>query len=396
MPKVLAGIRIADFTVHAAGPFCTQILAQLGAECIKIESRHRPDIFRKAHAVYGRVEPAAFDHVTAGKLSVRLNLKHPTGIARARSIVAISDAVAENFRAGVMARLGLGWPALSAGRPDLVMVSVSSSGQESPDSAFSGYAPLFGAWGALGTLSGYQDGPPLEMRHIMDHAAGLNGALAVLAGLQNRARHGRGGYYDVAARDVASASIGDVLLEAAAGGEPIRWGNAHPAMSPHGVYPSSGDDCWLTIAVRTDDEWRSLCGVIDRAELAGDARFATSASRLAHREQLDAIVSDWTRCRTAEEAAGSLQGAGIAAHPSWNARDLAADLHLRARGAIETCNLPSGSRPVVRAPVRFSGADVDLNAQMPALGEHEDYVFGDLLKLTRARRTELENEGVIS
>ncbi len=127
--KPLQGIRIADFTVHAAGPFCTHMLSQLGAECIKIETAIRPDIFRKPHAVYGRLGPASFDQVASNKLSVRLNLKHPKGIELAKRIVAVSDVAAESFRAGVMERLGLGYDVLRTVKDDLVMVSVSSSGQ---------------------------------------------------------------------------------------------------------------------------------------------------------------------------------------------------------------------------------------------------------------------------
>ncbi|MBE0695178.1 MAG: CoA transferase, partial [Aquamicrobium sp.] len=190
--KPLAGVRIADFTVHAAGPFCTHMLSQLGAECIKIESAQRPDIFRKPHTVYGRLGPATFDQVASNKLSVRLNLKHPKGIELAKRIVAVSDVAAESFRAGVMTRLGLGYDALRAVKPDLVMVSVSASGQTGPDSHFAGYAPLFGAWGGLGYLTGYRDGPPVEMRHVMDHSVGLNAALATVAALHRRRRTGRG------------------------------------------------------------------------------------------------------------------------------------------------------------------------------------------------------------
>ena len=127
--KPLAGIRIADFTVHNAGPFCTHMLSQLGAEVVKVESAMRPDAFRKPHPVYGRMGPATFDQVASTKLSIRINLKKPEGIALAKRLVAISDVAAESFRAGVMARLGLGYEALREARPDIVMLSVSSSGR---------------------------------------------------------------------------------------------------------------------------------------------------------------------------------------------------------------------------------------------------------------------------
>ena len=274
--KPLAGIRIADFTVHAAGPFCTHMLSQLGAECIKIESALRPDIFRKPHPVYGRNGPASFDQVASNKLSVRMNLKHPEGIALAKRLVAVSDVAAESFRPGVMKRLGLAYDALRAIKHDIVMVSVSSSGQTGPDSHFAGYAPLFGAWGGLGYLTGYADGPPVEMRHVMDHSVGLNAAMATVAALLQRRRTGEGAHVDVAAREVASSLIGEALVEAVTGGVPRRMGNEDLRMAPHGVYPTRDHDRWLTLAVGTDAEWTALEALIAQA---GTARTPASPRR---------------------------------------------------------------------------------------------------------------------
>ena len=153
MVKPLHGIRITDFTVHNAGPFCTHMLSQLGAECIKIESARRPDIFRKPHPVYGRMGPATFDQVASNKLSIRINLKHPKGIALAKRLVSISDVAAESFRPGVLARLGLSYEVLREIKEEIILLSVSSSGQSGRDSHFAGYAPLFGAWGGLGAAA---------------------------------------------------------------------------------------------------------------------------------------------------------------------------------------------------------------------------------------------------
>ena len=208
----LAGVRIADFTIHAAGPFCTHLLSQLGAECIKVESSTRLDAFRKPHAVYGRMQAATFDQVSANKLSVRLNLKQPEAVALAKRLVAVCDVAAESFRPGVMNRLGLGFEALRAVKPDVVLLSLSSSGQSGPDSHFTGYAPLFGAWGGLGWMSGYPDGPPVEMRHVMDHASGMHAAMALVAAMHQRRRTGRAQHVDLAAREVASAMLGLALL----------------------------------------------------------------------------------------------------------------------------------------------------------------------------------------
>lgn len=397
MPGPLAGVRIADFTVHAAGPFCTHMLAQLGAEVIKVESAQRPDIFRKPHPVYGRLGAATFDQVASGKLSVRLNLKHPKGIALAKLLVARSDVAAESFRPGVMARLGLGYAVLAAVKPDIVMLSVSSSGQSGPDSHFAGYAPLFGAWGGLGWLTGYPDGPPVEMRHAMDHSVGLHAAMAVVAALHARRRTGQGTHLDLCAREVASAAAGEALLEAAAGGTPRRWGNAHPRMAPHGVYPARGVDSWLTIAVADETAWRGLLSVMGREDLAADPRFATEAARHAAREALDAILAAWTRGQDAEEAAGRLQAAGCAAHPSWDTPRIAADPHLRARGAILDAPEPDGRlRAAVGVPARLSATPAPgIRRGTPELGEDEDRIFGALLGLDRATRQALEAEGAI-
>ncbi|CAN7567985.1 CoA transferase [Phenylobacterium sp. LjRoot219] len=397
MVKPLAGLRIADFTIHNAGPFCTHMLSQLGAEVIKIESALRPDAFRKPHPVYGRMGPASFDQVASTKLSVRINLKQPKGVALAKRLVAISDVAGESFRPGVMTRLGLGYEALRAVKDDIIFLTVSSSGQSGPDSHFAGYAPLFGAWGGLGDMSGYADGPPIEMRHVMDHTVGLNAAVAVVAALHRRRATGEGQLVDVAAREVSSSLLGEALLLAAAGAAPTRTGNDHPRMAPHGVYPAKGDDVWLSIAVGEDAEWRALAEAMGQPGLAREPRFATAAERHAHRAELDALVAQWTATVPAEDAASLLQAAGVPAHASWTTRELTADPHLRTRGAIVTVQEPDGKeRAAVGAPMRLSkGAEIGIDRGTPKLGEHEDYVYGELLGMSKAERQGLQDEQVI-
>ena len=389
--KPLSGIRIADFTVHAAGPFCTHMLSQLGAECIKIESALRPDIFRKPHPVYGRNGPASFDQVASNKLSVRINLKHAEGVALAKRLVAVADVAAESFRPGVLQRLGLSYEVLRQIKPDIVLVSVSSSGQIGPDSHFAGYAPLFGAWGGLGYLTGYSDGPPVEMRHAMDHSVGLNAAMATVAALLQRRRTGQGTHVDVAAREVASSLIGEALLVAALGGNPQRMGNEHARMAPHGVYATRDPDRWLTIAVGTDEEWAALAAIIARSGRSIDRAFASAEYRHSHRGELDELVSQWTGQQNVSAAADTLQTAGVPAHVSWNTRDIVNDPHLQARKAILHVAEPDGTmRAAVGVPMRFSRTcDVGIDRGTPRLGEDEDYVFGELLGIGRAERERL-------
>jgi crotonobetainyl-CoA:carnitine CoA-transferase CaiB-like acyl-CoA transferase len=393
----LSGVRVADFTIHAAGPFCTQLLSQLGAECIKIESKTRPDAFRKPHAVYGRMTAATFDQVSVNKLSVRLNLKQPEAVVLAKRLVAISDVAAESFRAGVMKRLGLGFDDLRAVKPDIILLSLSSSGQSGPDSHFAGYAPLFGAWGGLGTMTGYTDGPPVEMRHVMDHSAGAHAAVATVAALHQRRRTGAAQHIDLAAREVASAMIGDALVQASVGLTPVRPGNRHLSMAPHGVYPTQQPDRWLTLAVRTDAEWQVLVRELGHPAASSDPRFATADARLRYRDELDTLLTEWLAVCNADVTAERLQRAGVCAHVSWSMEDIARDPHLRARGAtVEVSASDVPPRLAVGAPARFSKSqNVGIRRLTPALGQDEDYVFGELLGLSSAQRADLERREVI-
>jgi benzylsuccinate CoA-transferase BbsF subunit len=393
----LAGLRLLDFTLHAAGPFCTQMLTMLGAECIKIETAGRPDIFRKPHPVYGRMESATFDQVNAGKQSIRLNLKHPTGIALARRLVAVSDIVAESFRPGVMKRLGLDYETLAALRPGLVMVSVSAAGQSGPDSRHAGYAPLFGAAGGLGHLTGYPDGPPVEIRHVMDHSTGLTATAAVLAACYRRKRTGQGQHVDVAATDVAMSFVGEALLQAAfTSVQPARRGNEMPGWSPHNVYRCQGEERWIAIAVRSDAHWRGLCERArhDQQSWVADPRYATSEGRWQHRGALDQALSAWTAGQDRDALAADLQAAGVPAFASCTSADVAASPHLRARGAItELADHPG--RAVVGPPWRFAATPARLDRGTPALGGHVDEVFGGLLGLPIDEIRQLQQDEVI-
>jgi crotonobetainyl-CoA:carnitine CoA-transferase CaiB-like acyl-CoA transferase len=397
MRKPLQGMRIADFTVHAAGPLCSHLLSMLGAECIKIETKKRLDNFRKPHPVYGRMEAAPFSQVAANKLSIQLNLKEPRGVELAKRLVAVSDIMCESFRPGVMDRLGLGYEALKAVKNDIVMVSVSACGQTGPERNYSGYAPLFGATGGLGTLSGYQDGPPVELRHVMDHATGLNAAAATLAALFRKKRTGNGQHVDLAAREVATSFIGDALLQFAATGEaPGRQGNDAPLKAPHNAYPCVGKDNWVSIAVATEDEWRSLSTVMGRKDWLRNPEFNSTQSRWEKRQELDREVARWTSTRTRAEVTRMLQAAGIAAFPSYTAQDIADDAHLNHRGTILSMTAPDGkSRKVVGPPWQFSRTPAKLETGTPGLGEHNQYVFGELLGLSSGEIEELVQSKVI-
>src|SRR5918999_1951906 len=270
----LSGIRVADFSVHAAGPFAGLMLAELGAEVIKVESAARLDITRRPHTMYGK-PPSSFEQVNANKLSVCLNLKEPRALELALGLVRVSDLVLENFRPGVMDRLGLGYSQLRKVKPGIIMVSLSSNGQTGLESRYAGYAPMFAALGGLGYLTGYPDGPPVELRHPMDHTGGMMAAFCAVAALCIRRGASLGQHVDVSVRDVATSFIGPALLDYAMNGrEQHRQGNWDEAMAPHGIYRCRGEDSWISVAVGSEEEWRGFCRALGNPPWAIETRFA--------------------------------------------------------------------------------------------------------------------------
>jgi crotonobetainyl-CoA:carnitine CoA-transferase CaiB-like acyl-CoA transferase len=246
-------------------------------------------------------------------------------------------------------------------------------------------------------MTGYADGPPVEMRHVMDHSAGIHAAVATMAALHQRRRTGQAQHIDLAAREVASAMIGDVLIQASLGITPVRPGNGHLSMAPHGVYPTQQPDRWLTLAVRSDAEWQALVRELDQSAASSDPRFATGAARLRHRDELDVLLTRWLAACNADATAERLQRAGVCAHVSWSMLDIARDPHLRARGTTTEVSAPGiPPRLAVGAPARFSKThDVGIRRLTPRLGQDEDYVFGELLGLSSAQRADLERREVI-
>ena len=248
----LQGVRVADFGWVLAGPYATMLLGYMGAEVIKIESRRRPDEQRIAHRAGFSSELDAssnFLEVNFNKKSVTLNLSTPEGAELARQIVATSDVVVENMRPGVMNRLGLGYPDLSAVKPDIIMVSISGWGQSGPLREYTAYAPCFASFGGLAHLIGYADGEPNTGTSAMDARSGTAAAFAALMALNIRQRTGQGQYIDLASGEALSCLVGDATMEYVLTGQsPARAGNRDTMMAPHNCYRCQGDDKWISIA----------------------------------------------------------------------------------------------------------------------------------------------------
>lgn len=408
----LAGIRILDFTWAWAGPHGTLLLALLGAEVIKVESRQRLDHTRVRSLMAGPVlaspdHSIIFTDLNVGKLSVSLDLKQPRAVEIARRIAGVCDVVTENMRPGILERLGLGYEDLRAVKPDIVMVSSSAVGATEPERTYVGYAPTFAALGGLSSITGFPNGVPSPLSGAVDLRVGTTCALAVLVALYHHRRTGEGQYVDVSSTEAVSALIGGVFMEYAMNGRvPTRDGNRDRAMAPHNCYPcqpgeggslSEERGRWVSIAVGSDEEWRALCGGLGERGLEDDPRFADVVSRWRHREELDDIISAWTGGRTAEEAAETLQRAGVAAMPVLDGAALAQDPHLRERGVLERVEHPViGSRLMLGAPWRLSDTPAAIHRPSPCLGEHNSYVLGQLLGMADEEIEELVREGVVT
>ena len=392
----LSGVRVADFSVHAAGPFAGMILASLGADVIKVESAARLDITRRPHAMYGK-PPSSFEQVNASKRSVTLNLKESRALELAYDLVRISDVVLENFRPGVMDRLGLGYPQLREIKPDIIMVSLSSNGQTGPEARYAGYAPMFAALGGLGYLTGYPDGPPVELRHAMDHTGGMMAAFSAVAALCAHRNHQVGQRADVAVRDIATAFMGHALMDTAMNDrDAMRMGNRDDAMAPHGVFPCLGDDQWVTIAVADDGQWAALKKAMGNPEWADAEEYGDAFLRWQNQDGLEHRLSQWTAICTASEVTEKLQAVGIAAFPSLSADQLMTDPHLAERDAFPTTvHTEKGEQRAVAAPWRFSETPTDPLRWTPELGENNREVFCGLLGMDETELAALQDAQIV-
>ena len=398
----LSGVRITEFTSAWAGPYATCLLGFLGAEVIKVESRQRLDhsrvtSFTTARTFTGPDESPVFDNLNMNKLSVCLNLSQPKAIALATRLIAKSDVVVENMRPGVMDRLGLGYPVAREARPEIIYLSSSACGQTGPDRGNVGYAPNFAGASGLSYVTGYPDWPPSQLSGAVDLRSATTAAFAIVAALLHRQRTGEGQSIDLASQEAIAVVNADALMDFTMNGRVrTRAGNRHDTMVPHNCYRCRGEDNWISIAVAEDDEWRALCGVLGRPELAQDERFATAAARRRNEAEVDRIVGEWTGTQGDYEAMHRLQAAGIAATPSLSNKALFEDPHLRERAVFVQISHPVlGKDWVIAPPWRLSATPASIRTCSPLLGAHNETVFEGILGLSRQEIQQLEAEQVI-
>jgi len=384
----LAGIRVTDFTWAWAGPQGSLLLSMLGAEVIKIESQARLDHARVHSLTAGSLdggidESPIFNDLNLGKRSLTLNLRKPEARELVKRLVEKSDVALQNMRPGVLDRMGLGYEDLRETKPDLIMLSSSAVGATGPERSYAGYAPTFACLSGIADISGHPDEPPNPLSGSVDLRVGTAAAFAVLAALIHRRRTGEGQHVDLSSTEVMSSMMGEAFVGYGLTGRvPGRIGNRDTVMAPHGCYRCCGEGEWVSIAVASDREWRSLRSVVADPDL-DHVDFASAASRWVHQERLDAIVERWTSGRAPADAVEALQAAGVAAAVVHSGASLSRDPHVLARGVFETVDHPIlGETRVLRPPWRLDGAGVPGPA--PLLGQHNQYVLKEILGLEAA------------
>lgn len=399
----LAGIRVADFTWVWAGPHCTLQLAHLGAEVIRVESAQRPCVTRQLPP-FAQFEPGLnrsgyFNQYNQGKKSIALDLKRPEGLAIAKRLCAASDVVTENFAAGVMDRMGLGYDVLKALRSDVVMIALSGYGATGPDHDKVSYGPAQVPLSGMSSVTGYADSPPMHVGiSYGDPTGGLFGAVAVLAALMQRRRTGAGQYIDLSQWETSMAVLPEALLQFTMNGvQPPRNGNRVPHMAPSGVFPAAGNDRWIAIACEDDASFARLATAIDQPALSTDPRFATLAARKANEDELEALLSTWTAARDPGDATVHLQGYGVGAHTVASNQDLTEDPHLNARGLfVELPHPEVGALRHVGVPWQMSGSDCRVRKAAPCLGADTDQVLADVCGYTPAEIAAFRDAGVLN
>ncbi len=373
---VLKGLRILDFSWVLAGPYATLILADFGAEVIKIQPLlpEKDDAFSRGY----------YNTWNRNKLGITLNLEKAEGQRIVRKLIDLSDAVVENFSPRVMDNWGMDYPALQKIRPDIIYLRMSTAGHSGPRQDFSGFGPTVQATAGLTSLTGYPGQTPLGVGFaIADHVAGLYAAISLLGALEYRQKTGQGQYIDLALTETMTTLLADNILEY------TRKSNidliSRPA--PEGIYRCRSEDRWVAITINSDAEWESLKKALGNPNWADRPEFSSRTARIQNSEALNSQIQSWSQLQDAFEVMTILQRYGIAAGVVQNAADIAADPQLKARGFF--------FEQAQSSPIRLSACPVDYRKPAPLKGEDNDYVYRELLGLSSAEIEKLKSENVI-
>ncbi len=373
---ILNNTRILDFTWALAGPYATRLLGDFGAEVIKVQSplmEAENDAFARGY----------YNTWNRNKLGITLNLNKSEGVVLAKRLIAISDAVVENFTPRVMSNWGLDYANVKKVKPDIIMVSMSVMGQKSN---YNGYGPTVHALSGMTWLTSFPGQPPLGPGFAYaDHVAGLYASIMLLGALETREKTGRGQHIDISEVDIMKDMLQDNK-------DQKPTGNDSPVAAPHNVYRCKGKNRWCAIVVFNEEEWRGLKIALGSPSWAEDKKFATLAGRLKNSDKLDKLISTWTQQHTAEDVMSLLQKNGVAAGVVQDAADLAQAPQLKARNFF----VKNVEKSLLDAtPIKMSAAKSEYKRTAPTPGQDNDYVYGKLLGISKSKRAELKKRGVI-
>jgi crotonobetainyl-CoA:carnitine CoA-transferase CaiB-like acyl-CoA transferase len=409
--RPLEGIRVIDCGYVFAMPYACGLMADLGAEVIKVEGPGRLDITRDGpfSGVHADNQPGAdpwnrtanFNLLNRGKRSLVLDLSQAAGREVLKDLIRVSDVFMENFTPRVMRRWGLDYPNMRQLKPDIILVSNSGYGHGGPYSHYPAQATTQEATHGLAHVTGYRgDIPSKAGQSYVDFLATWACLIGTALALRYRRRCGKGLWIDVGMYQLGCYTVSEYILDWLANnrlGE--RLGNRHPWQAPQGCYPCAGDDQWCVISVRDDEEWAALCRVMGKPELGRAARFATNRERMAQHDEIDAIIAGWTRSLGKFEVMERLQGGGVPAGAVFDARDVNLDRHYWSRGFLEIVQFPAerrmGKRVIMGRPWRLSKTPLDVRGPGPALGAHNRQVLQGILGYSDRQYADLEQAGII-
>lgn len=403
MPGPLEQVHVLDLSRVLAGPWASQVLADFGADVVKVERPGWGDDTRHwgpPTLADGSGDAAYFLSANRGKRSLTVDLAAPEGQEIIRRLARDCDVLLENHKSGDLARYGLGYPALRDLNPRLIYCSITGFGQTGPYAKRAGYDFAIQALGGLMSVTGERDGRPGGGPQkvgvaVADVMAGLYAAIAVLGALVQRQSTGRGAYIDLALLDVQVATLANVAVNyLVSGAVPVRWGNAHANIAPYQVVSTA--DRPIVVAVGNDAQFAKLCEVLGQASLARDPRYLTNEARVRHRGELDLELARLLGTRPAAAWLAALEPAGVPAAPINDVAQVFDDPQVRHRGLrIDVARSGGGHVPLVASPIRLSDAPAIPPRGPPRLGEHTDEILRDRLGMSAAEIAALRKKNVI-
>lgn len=380
----LDGYRIIDFGWVYAAPLTGKLLADMGAEVIKVESHKRLDEMRQSPSNLARdpEKDPIFHDLNRNKLGITVDIAHPTGRALIKKLVKISDAIIENFSPHVLMQYGLDYESLKKIKDNIVMVSLSAAGQYGPLRDIRTYGPSLSSLAGLDGLVGYPGERVMGSQGFYaDMVSAIHGAFALLVALYHRSRTGEGQYIDMAQWEATICCIGEAVMEYVMNARsPGTLGNRHPTMAPHNKYRCKGEDKWVSIAVKSEDEWNSFSEAIGQPYWAKDGMFADRFCRLLNQDILDKLITMWTIVYSPHEVADILRKVGIAAAPCLHIGERYFDAHFQERQVYLDVDHPATGTDILSGIAwKFSEIAPEIRRPAPLLGQHNKYVFCELL-----------------